>query len=317
MLTRMMAMLVVCALAVAAGCREQEPTPPYNRNLSTSESGRQLLPIARTVAGSRDPSITENARATIIRRDEMDTPEAAEMVQGEPTEAPEDLTTADSPQEALANVGKAFLGNLMGKTIPPVEGATETAGDGVPAADAGEASGEAEKEVRSIFGEFANEWAAGRYTRLASFCASGQESEAEYYYDTLDEMNSSLSSLLAAYEKSTPGVKSKFEQMLSQKRAAPTVTGVTIAGPDATLAVTGADGSETQVVMTREDGNWRIKNALFADSGSWPTLKSALEAHVVSIDDEVDELSGEDAEADSSKLEKLIEEAIKYLSALP
>ena len=323
MLTRMMVMLMACAVAGAAGCREKEPTPPYNRNLASSDGGRRLLPIARTVAGSRDPSINDNAKATIIRRDEMDTPEAAEMVSGAPTAAAEDITTADTPGEALANVGKAFLGNLMGKTIPPVDGTTpDGASGGGATGDAGGAgdSGLREVEVRSVIAEFATELAAGRYTKLAAFCASSQSQEAGFYYDTLDEMNTSLSSLLAAYEKSSPGVKSKFEQELSKKRAAFVVNNVVVDGSSATVNAASSEGSDFSFSIVQEDGSWRIRNGIFADASAWAAMKDAMEAHVVAIDDEVDELSGDEEERsapDSGKLDKLIEEAIEYLSAKP
>ncbi|GJM25189.1 MAG: hypothetical protein DHS20C16_16040 [Phycisphaerae bacterium] len=326
MLTRMMTLLVMCALVGACGCREQEPTPRYNRNMSTSEGGRQLLPIARTVAGSRDATILNNARATIIRRDEMDTPEAAEMVQGSPKEEPEDLTTADTPGEALSNVGKAFLGNLMGKTIPPVGGTDSSNGDaattdsGGSGGGAGDSAGAGETELQTVLAEYSTELAARHYTKLSSFFSSSLKSEAGRYYDTLDEMNTSLSSLLAAYEKSTPGVKAKFEQKLSQT-AAHTVNGVDIkadgngqTGAAVTLAK--SDGTSLAMAMVHEDGSWRIVSSVFADSSKLSTLMSELVAHIESLDDEVDDLTG-GGTADSSKLDKLIDDAIEYLTAMP
>ncbi len=320
MLNRVFAVSAICVSAFvgAAGCGDQEPSPLYNRNMAVSEGGRPLLPVARTVAGSRDPSILENARATIIRRDEINSPEAAEMVKGTPAEEPEDLTTADTPGEALSNVGKAFLNNLMGQTIPPV-GEQAATGEAAPSGDGGETGGSggaSEADAKKVLEEFAGDRAAGRYTNMSAYFVDGQKSDADYYYDTLDEMNTSLSSLLAAYEKVSPGVKSKFEQSLSQRRAIPTVGSVSITGSDASVSATTPDGTTAAFSMADVDGSWRIKSALFDDASEWSTLKGGLEAHVVALDDEVDSLTGGDT-PDNSKLDKLIEDAINYLSALP
>jgi hypothetical protein len=285
-----------------------------------------LLPVARTVAGSRDATILDNARATIIRRDEMDTPEAAEMVKGAPAVEPEDLTSADTPGEALSNVGKAFLGNLMGKTTPPVSAAVSAAADTTTtgtsvAGDPGAPAGANEAELRQVLTEYSTALAARQYTKLAAFCSSSLRSEATRYFNTLDEMNTSLTSLLAAYEKSTPGVKTKFEQKLSQKATGRTVNGINIKAddsgrPGAEVSMTEADAVPLVILMVHEDEGWRISSTAFADSSILSKLIDDMDAHVESLDDEVDELTG-GGTADSSRLDKLIDDAINYLTVMP
>ncbi len=326
MLTRMIGISTVgfcamgiCAISTVGGCSEPEPSQPYNRNMSVSESGRQLLPVARTVAGSRDPSILDNAQADIIRRDEIDTPEAMEMINTPSPSAAGSgantivLTEATNPAEALSNVGKAFFGNLAGMKVKGAGIDNETSDSSEGSASAG---GAGEADARKVLKEYSQELAAGRYLQLSALCASNQRSNAGAYFVTLDEMNTSLASLLAAYEKSSPGVKVKFQQMLSNKRSAPSIDRVDINGASATISVSGGDGTTSSISMMAEDGSWRVIQPVVAAASDWSSLEDELDSQIETLDDEVSELTG-GGTADASKLDKLIEETIDYLSAMP
>lgn len=303
--------LGVLTMTCMWGCRDQGPSPRYNYAMADSEGGRRLLPINRPVSGWRDASILNNDQATIIRRDEMDTPEAAAMVTGEAAEMTEDSGPPTTPGEALKRVGSSFLGSLMNPDSGAGNnGATETG------ASASTNSGGGEAGIQQVLSEYSADLAAGRYLKLAAHCAKTQKVKAVDYFDILDEMNTSVSSLLVAYEKSSPGVKAKYEQMLSQKRAEATVGAVSVDGTNATAELTGADGNTVTMSMVDESGSWRLILPVIEGASDWSSFKDTLEELIVSLDDEVDELSGGGA-SDNSKLDKLFEEAIDYLSAMP
>lgn len=311
---RLVIALGVVATACGLGCREQDPPLKYNYAMADSEGGRRLLPVVRSVGGSRDASILKNPSATIIRRDEMDSPEAAAMVSGDSADEAVDSGPPTTPAEALKKVGETFFGSFMnpgsGSTGEPAAESGATGGD----TSAGSAGGD--DAVRQLLGAYSSDLAAGNYLKLAAHCASSQKVNAVDYFEILDEMNTSLSSLLAAYEKSSPGVKAKYEQVLSQKRAEAAIDAVSVNGANATADLSGADNKSMSYALVAENGEWRLVHPVIEAASDWATFKDELDSHVESIDDEVDELSG-GGTPDNSKLDKLIETAIDYLSAVP
>ncbi|NOX58327.1 MAG: hypothetical protein GXP29_05635 [Planctomycetes bacterium] len=312
----------IVAVTSSFACREQDPLPEYNYALVDSQGGQPLLPVTRVVAGSRDASILQSGQATIIRRDEIDSPEAQAMMKEQVPNPIEEMPEATTPGEALSNVGKAFFGSLM-RAGPKSSGsapvgeapAGDTPTEDDEAADGGGAADD-DGAARKTFAEYNQDLGAGRYTSLAKFCAADQKSKAESYFGSLDEMNTSVSSLLDAYEKSSSGVKARFEQVLSEKRSALTVDSVNVSGASATVAATASDGKSISMSMVEESGSWRLIHPVIDAASDWTAFESDLETHIESLDDAVDELSG-GASADNAKLDKLIEDAIAYLSALP
>ena len=313
------AVLTMAALVLtASACRQREPEDRYNYNLAGDTDDRPLLPAVGTYHRAHDQGILSGrTQATIIKRDDIEAvaeavAEAAARTEPEPERAPVEMAPASGVGEALGNVGKAFLGNLLGTPAPPGEGdATggELAGTALPAADA--------EAIQQLVSAYNQAHATKEFPALTQYCVDRQQTEAEEFFDLKDELNASLEAFLEAFDKVTPGVKAQAERQMTAALTPLVLSGLSGSGDDTaataagTLALAGG-ARRVSVSFEREEGQWRMVHPTVPSETDWPGVKSTFEEAINDLDELSEALARGDA-LDQTRAQQTLQTALTLL----
>ena len=312
---RTLAILIAAASTLAAGCRDQEPEAPFNRNLGDAES--RLLPLPPTVHAAHDASIIEGqTQATIVKRGEA----PPEIAPAAPTAtgAQAGIQPANSMGEALSNIGRAFS-NLMGGS-EQADANASPGGEAAAAAPSGDpVDSAAAEEITRLLAEYNEKRKAKDFGSVARFLVSDQKELAGKFYNLKEELTYNFQALLDALDRSAPGTKAQVENQLSALFQPVSAEDLVTPEPD---VITGqwthraVDGSMTTTTVTfrKQDGTWRLVDPFVPEPPDWPDVQAALTGTTESLDDlTVSILGGE--QPDQARLNETLQSAMALMMA--